>query len=62
VYSVTTLYAAAEPFEAELPFQVAIVEMADGRRWTVRIEGPRVAIGDAVVEAGERRFRAVNAT
>ena len=59
VYSVTTLHAAAEPFEAELPFQVAIVEMADGRRRTVRIEGPRVAIGDAVVEVGERRFRAV---
>ena len=62
VYSVTTLHAAAEPFEAELPFQVAIVEMADGRRRAVRIEGPRVVIGDAVVEVGERRFRAVSST
>jgi uncharacterized OB-fold protein len=54
VYSVTTLHAAAELFEAELPFQIAIVEMEGGGRKTVRIEGPRVEIGDAVVKTGER--------
>ena len=54
VYSVTTLHAAAEPFEAETPFQIAIVDVDGGARKTVRIEGPRVAIGDAVVKTGER--------
>ena len=58
VYSVTTLHAAAEPFEAELPFQIAIVERDDGARLTVRIEGARVKIGDLVEQRGERRFAA----
>ncbi|MEZ5365567.1 MAG: OB-fold domain-containing protein [Bryobacterales bacterium] len=58
VYSVTTLHAAAEPFEAELPFQIAIVEIEGKGRRTVRIEGPAVAIGDKVVEVTPRRFRA----
>ena len=57
VYSVTTLHAAAEPFEAELPFQIAIVEFENGDRKTVRIEGPRVEIGDEVQRAGELCFR-----
>ena len=48
VYSCTTLYAAAEPFEKDLPFQIAIVEFEDGQRLTVRITGPRVDIGDNV--------------
>jgi len=58
VYSVTTLHAAAEPFESELPFQIAIVEFEDGERKTVRIEGPRVEIGDEVECRGELLFRA----
>jgi uncharacterized OB-fold protein len=48
VYTCTTLYAAAEPFENDLPFQIAIVELDEGPRLTVRIEGRRVAIEDAV--------------
>ncbi len=48
VYAVTTLHAAAEPFEAALPFQIAIVELEGGGRKTVRIEGPAVVIGDEV--------------
>jgi len=48
VYTCTTLHAAAEPFEKDLPFQIAIVELEEGPRVTVRIEGRRVAIGDSV--------------
>jgi uncharacterized protein len=48
VYTCTTLHAAAEPFEKDLPFQIAIVELDEGPRLTVRIEGRRVAIDDPV--------------
>ena len=48
VYSCTTLYAAAEAFEKDLPFQIAIIELDDGPRLTARISGPRVDIGDNV--------------
>ena len=48
VYTCTTLHAAAEPFEKDLPFQIAIVELEEGPRLTVRIEGQRVAIDDPV--------------
>ena len=69
VYSCTTLYAAAERFEKDLPFQIAIVQLdQDGRRLTARITGPHVEIGDAV-ELVEQRdgvyffaTRATNAT
>jgi uncharacterized OB-fold protein len=62
VYSCTTLYAAAEAHEKDLPFQIAIIELEEGARLTARITGPAVAIGDAVELAGESdgvyRFRA----
>jgi uncharacterized OB-fold protein len=48
VYSVTRLHASAEPFEQRLPFQLAIVELPDGNRTTVRIVGSPVEIGDHV--------------
>ena len=48
VYSVTRLHAAAEPFEQQLPFQLAIIELPDGNRTTVRIIGPPVNIDDRV--------------
>ena len=54
VYTCTTLHAAAEPFEKDLPFQIAIVVSDDGDRMTARIEGERVAIGDRVRKTGER--------
>ena len=53
VYSHTTLHAAAEPFEKDLPFQMAIIELEEGPRLTVRIEGVPVAIGDSVQVARE---------
>ena len=54
VYTCTTLHAAAEPFEKDLPFQIAIVELEEGPRLTVRIEGRRVAIGDPVHQVREQ--------
>ena len=54
VYSVTTLYAAAEAFEKDVPFQVAIVEFSDGSRKTVRIQGTDVEIDDEVEARDER--------
>ena len=54
VYSCTTLHAAAERFEPELPFQLAIIELEEGPRLTGRIEGARVKIGDRVIALGER--------
>jgi hypothetical protein len=39
---------------AEELYQIAIVTRDDGARVTGRIEGPRVAIGDEVAEAGDR--------
>ena len=48
VYSVTRLHAAGEAFEQHLPFQLAVVELPDRVRTTVRIVGPPVEIGDSV--------------
>ncbi len=53
VYSHTTLHAAAEPFEKDLPFQMAIIELEEGPRLTARIEGEPAAIGDSVQAARE---------
>jgi len=54
VYSCTMLHAAAEPFETRLPFQIAIIELEDGPRLTVRIEGAQVKIDDPVHAVAER--------
>ena len=54
VYSVTKLHAAAEAFEKDLPFQVAIVEFQNGSRKTVRIQGADVEIDDIVEAIDER--------
>jgi hypothetical protein len=35
-------------------YQIAIVDLGDGVRVTGRIEGPRVAIGDALLEQQSR--------
>lgn len=58
VYAVTTMHAAAEAFEKELPFQIAIVDIEGLGRTTVRIEGRPVRVGEEVVPAGLNTFRA----
>jgi uncharacterized OB-fold protein len=51
VYTETVVHLAPERFAADVPYQVAIVRLDDGSRLTARIEGERVAIGDAVAES-----------
>ena len=54
VYSCTTLHAAAERFEKDLPFQIAIVELDEGVRLTARIRGAGVDVDGAVRWVEER--------
>lgn len=54
VYTETVVHAAPEQFAAEAPYQIAIIQFADGHRQTVRIEGDRVEIDDRVKFAEER--------
>ena len=49
VYSVTNLHAASEAFEQQLPFQLAVIQLSDNTRTTVRIVGLPVQIGDKVI-------------
>ena len=48
VYTETMVYSPTPQFANEVPYQLAIVELAPGRRLTGRILGERVNIGDPV--------------
>ena len=50
VYTETLVHLAPTKFAADVPYQVAIVDLEDGERLTARISGDRVAIGDLVSE------------
>jgi uncharacterized OB-fold protein len=54
VYTETVVHIAPPAFVQDVPYQVAIIDCEDGTRMTARIEGDRVAIGDAVVETTPR--------
>lgn len=54
VYTETTVYSAPEAYVKDAPYQLAIVELADKRRATVRILEEHVNIGDAVALAESR--------
>ncbi len=51
IYTETVVHLAPERFAADVPYQVAIIDLDEGARLTARIEGERVAIGDRVTEA-----------
>ncbi|MDX2268098.1 MAG: OB-fold domain-containing protein [Bryobacter sp.] len=51
VYTETIIHSAPEAFAADAPYQIALVEFADGQRQLVRILGTHVHIGDTVLEA-----------
>lgn len=53
VYTETVVHLAPAAFQADVPYQVAIVILDDGARVTGRIEGERVVIGDTVSAARE---------
>ncbi|MEQ1945867.1 MAG: OB-fold domain-containing protein [Bryobacteraceae bacterium] len=48
VYTETVVHAAPEQFIADAPYQLAIISLTSGGRLTARVDGARVAIGDAV--------------
>ena len=54
VYTETVVYSAPEAFVKDIPYQIAIVTLEDGRRITGRILGGEVSIDDAVNVAEER--------
>jgi uncharacterized OB-fold protein len=48
VYTETLIHAAPEQFVKDAPYQLTIISLDGGGRLTARIDGDRVAIGDAV--------------
>jgi uncharacterized OB-fold protein len=54
IYTETVVHIAPPAFQADVPYQVAIVDCNDGTRITARIEGERVSIGDHVAESESR--------
>jgi uncharacterized OB-fold protein len=51
VYTETIIYSAPPKYLNEVPYQIAIIEMENGRKMTVRIVGDQVATGDHVAFA-----------
>jgi uncharacterized OB-fold protein len=54
VYTETVIHSAAEAYQSEVPYQIAIVTLDDGSRVTGRVRGERVRIGDAVERLHDR--------
>lgn len=54
VYTESLVHAAPANLASEAPYQIAMVELDNGARKTVRIDGERVAIGDRVILAETR--------
>ena len=48
IYTETRIHSAPEALVGEVPYQIAIVELAGGGRLTGRIAGEAVVIGDSV--------------
>jgi uncharacterized OB-fold protein len=48
VYTETLVYSPTPQFASDVPYQLAIIDLAEGRRLTGRIEGERALIGDPV--------------
>ncbi len=48
IYTETVVYSPPEQYSAEAPYQLAILNLPEGGRVTVRILGERVSIGDSV--------------
>jgi len=48
VYTETIIYSAPPAYLNEVPYQIAIVELENGGKMTVRILGDQVTIGDHV--------------
>ena len=51
VYTETVVWSPPEAYVNDVPYQLAIVQLENGRRITGRIDGDRAQIGDRVVFA-----------
>lgn len=54
VYTETVVWSPPEQFASEAPYQIAIIDLEEGKRLTARIRGERVQIGDRVRLAEDR--------
>jgi uncharacterized OB-fold protein len=54
VYTETVVFSPPEAYVNDVPYQLAIVQLENGRRLTGRIEGERAQIGDRVDFVGFR--------
>ncbi len=48
IYTETVVYSPPKAYVNDVPYQLAIVELAGGRRVTGRVDGERAQIGDRV--------------
>ena len=48
VYTETVVHSAPEAYVTDAPYQLAIIQLENGRRITGRIDGERATIGDHV--------------
>lgn len=48
VYTETVVYSPPEAYVNDVPYQLAIIQLENGRRLTGRIDGERAQIGDKV--------------
>ncbi len=48
IYTETVVYSPPEAYVNDVPYQLAIIELAGGRRVTGRVNGERAQIGDRV--------------
>ncbi len=48
VYTDTVIFSAPEAFVADVPYQIAMIDLDEGGRLTARIAGDNVVIGDRV--------------
>ena len=48
VYTETVVYSPPEAYVNDVPYQLAIIQLENGRRLTGRIDGERAQVGDKV--------------
>ena len=54
VYTETVVFSPPEAYVNDVPYQLAIIELSNGKRTTARVVGERVSIGDRVALAETR--------
>jgi uncharacterized OB-fold protein len=49
VYTETVVFSPPEAYVNDVPYQLAIIDLENGRKTTARITGERASIGDRVI-------------